>query len=40
MDSIIAFAKDNFQLICLFVGILGVLVAVMSLIDEIRRRQQ
>ena len=39
MDSIITFAKENIQLISLFVGILGVIVAVLSLIDELRRRK-
>ena len=43
MDELIRFAKENFQLIILFVSMLGVMVAVITLISEIKakkRRQQ
>ena len=39
MDSIITFAKNNFDLICLLVGLIGVVVSVISVIDEIQKRK-
>ena len=40
MDSIMTFAKENFDLISLFVGILGVVVAVVALIVEIKKTRK
>ena len=40
MDSISEFAKQNYQLICLFVGLLGVLVGVISVIYEVNARKR
>ena len=40
MDSIMTFAKENFDLISLFVGILGVVVAVVALIVEIKKKRK
>ncbi len=34
------FLRDNFQLICLIVGILGVLVGVLCLVNELRNRKK
>jgi hypothetical protein len=39
MDSIITFAKNNFDLICLLVGLIGVVVGIISVIDEVRKRK-
>ncbi len=39
MDSIITFAKNNFDLICLLVGLIGVVVSVISVIVEIQKRK-
>ncbi len=39
MDSIITFAKNNFDLICLLVGLIGVVVSFISVIDEIQKRK-
>ena len=39
MDSMMTFAKENFDLISLVVGILGVVVAVVALIVEIMKRR-
>ena len=36
MDTIMSWAKENFDLICLLVGVLGVLISVVSFIYEIR----
>lgn len=33
------FLKENFMLVSLFVGLIGVLVAVLSLIAELRKRK-
>ena len=40
MDSIMTYAKENFDLISLFVGILGVVVAVVALIVEIKKKRK
>lgn len=38
MDSLITFAKNNFDMITLLVGVVGVLVSVVSVIYEMRKR--
>ena len=40
MDSIISFAKENFDLICLFVGFIGVVIGFISVIDEIKKKKE
>ena len=35
-----SWAKDNFDLICLFVGVLGVLVSIVSVIYEIKVKRR
>ena len=40
MDSIISFAKDNFDLITLIVGFIGVMIAVISLLVEVRKKKE
>lgn len=39
MDAITTWAKENFDLITLLVGMVGVVVAVISLFYEIKRRK-
>lgn len=39
MDAIMSWAKENFDLICLFVGVLGVLVSIVSVIYEIKKKR-
>ncbi len=39
MDSIMTFCKENFGLITLFVGLVGVAVSVVSLIYEVKKRK-
>jgi hypothetical protein len=34
------FLREHFQMICLVVAIIGVLVGVLSLIDEMRKRKK
>ena len=40
MDSLITFAKNNFDLITLMVGVLGVVISVIAVIYEVRKRKQ
>ncbi len=40
METIMSWAKENFDLICLLVGVLGVLVSIISLIYEIKVRRR
>ena len=39
MDAIMTWAKENFDLITLLVGMVGVIVAVIPLFYEIKRRK-
>lgn len=39
MDAIMTWAKENFDLITLLVGMVGVVVALISLFCEIKRRK-
>ena len=39
METIMQFLKENYDLIGLFVGVVGVVVAVFSLIDEVRKKR-
>ncbi len=38
MDALSTWAKENYDLISLFVGLIGVVVAFISLISEIKKR--
>lgn len=40
MDAIWDWAKENFNLISLFVGIIGVVIAVISLMYEIKKKKE
>jgi hypothetical protein len=40
MDAIWDWAKENFDLISLFVGIIGVVTAVISLMYEIKKKKE
>ena len=39
MDSVISFAKNNYDLITLMIAIVGVLVSVVSVIYEYKKRK-
>ena len=39
MNAIWDWAKENFNLISLFVGIIGVVIAVISLMYEIKKKK-
>ena len=40
MDALMSWAKENFDLICLFVGMLGVLVSIVGVIYEIKVKKR
>ena len=40
MDAIMLWAKQNFDLISLFVGLIGVMVACLSLVYELKEKQK
>lgn len=40
MDTLITFAKENYQLITLLVGILGVLIAFIAVVHELKARKR
>ncbi len=40
MDTVMSWAKENFDLICLFVGVLGVLVSIVGVIYEIKVKKR
>jgi hypothetical protein len=40
MDAIMSWAKENYDLICLFVGGVGVLVSIISVIYEIKAKRR
>lgn len=40
MDAIWDWAKENYDLISLFVGLVGVVIAVISLVYELKKRKR
>jgi hypothetical protein len=40
MDSLSTFLKENYDLLSLAVGLIGVLVAVLALFHELKKRKQ
>ena len=40
MDAIMAWAKENYVLICLLVGVIGVLISIISVVYEIRKKKR
>lgn len=38
-NELMTWAKENFDLICLLVGLIGVVIAFISLIDEIKKKK-
>ena len=39
MDAFMSWAKENFDLITLLVGVACIFIAILSLVDEIRKRK-
>jgi hypothetical protein len=40
METIISWTKENFDLICLFVGMAGVLISIVSVIYEVKAKRR
>jgi len=40
MESISSWAKENFQLICLLVSIIGVIVGIITVIVEMKKKKE
>lgn len=40
MDTLITFAKENYQLITLVVGLIGVVIAFITLVHEVKARKR
>lgn len=40
MDELMSWAKENYDLITLFVGVLGVVIAIISLLYELKERKK
>ena len=40
MESLSSWAKENYQLICLLVSILGVIVGVIPVIAEMKKKKK
>ena len=40
MESLSSWAKENYQLICLLVSILGVIVGVITVIAEMKKKKK
>ncbi len=40
MDTLMTWAKENYDLISLFVGVVGVIIAVISLMYEIKKKKE
>ena len=40
MDTLTSFAKENFQLITLFVGLLGVLIGIWAVYYEVKKKRK
>jgi hypothetical protein len=39
MDAISSWAKENYQLICLLVSIIGVIVGIITVIAEMKKKK-
>ena len=40
METIMQFLKENYDLIGLFIGVVGVVIAVFSVVDEVRKKRE
>ena len=40
MDALMTWSKENYNLISLFVGVVGVIIAVISLMYEIKKKKE
>ena len=40
MDAIMVWAKENYALICLLVGVIGVLISIIGVVYDIRKKKR
>ncbi len=40
LSAIMSWAKENFQLITLFVGLVGVVVSVITVVYEVKKKKE
>ncbi len=40
LSTIMSWAKENFQLITLFVGLVGVVVSVITVVYEVKKKKE
>ena len=40
MDAISSWAKENYQLICLLVSVIGVIVGIITVIAEMKKKKK
>ena len=40
MEAIMIWAKENYDLICLLVGVIGVLISIIGIVYEIKKKKR
>lgn len=40
MEAIMIWAKENYDLICLLVGVIGVLISIIGILYEIQKKKR
>ena len=40
METLIEWAKENYDLICWIIGLIGVIIAVISFVYELKRKRK
>lgn len=40
MESIMIWAKENYDLICLLVGVIGVLISIIGIVHDIKKKKR
>lgn len=40
MEAIMIWAKENYGLICLLVGVIGVLISIIGIVYEIKKKKR
>lgn len=39
MDALFSFCKENYQLICLIVSLIGVIIGIISVAHEVKKKK-
>ena len=40
MEALMIWAKENYDLICLLVGVIGVLISIIGIVCEIKKKKR